>query len=100
MIGQIKELGPDVRVITADMPMPQQNQILEEVRRLTEASKRLDEGALVGKLKEWLQINFGGAWHVVIVQGSYWMNYSHEPNCSLQFHLGSSVYILWRTPKY
>ncbi|TPP59291.1 Tegument antigen [Fasciola gigantica] len=49
------------------------------------------------KLKRFLEGAYGQVWHVVIVSGSYWMNYSHAPLFSMQFQHGPFVCVVWRT---
>ncbi|VDD82483.1 unnamed protein product [Mesocestoides corti] len=89
---------PDVRLISGNMPADRQSEIIEEVRRLTNDSPKFKEAELVAELKRWLEDRYDRVWHVILVKGSYWMHYSHEVDCSLQFHMGSHVYLMWRTP--
>ncbi len=86
----------EARVISVNMPSNRQAEILDQVQRLT--ARKLTEAQLVAELKRWLEDRYDRAWHVLIIKGSYWMHYSHEVDCSFQFHLGSHVYLMWRTP--
>ncbi|VDL60321.1 unnamed protein product [Hymenolepis diminuta] len=101
----------EIRIISASMPTIRQAEIIEESCRLiatnTDVSNsctgcsrntKFNESQTAANLKQWLELRFGRVWHVIIVQGSYWMHYSHEIDCSLQFQIGSHVFLLWRTP--
>nr|CDS30646.1 tegumental antigen [Hymenolepis microstoma] len=101
----------EIRIISASMPAINQAEVIEESCRLiatnTEGSNsfsggsrtiKFNESQTAANLRQWLELRFGRVWHVIIVQGSYWMHYSHEIDCSLQFQIGSHVFLLWRTP--
>ena len=72
---------------------------LYECDNISVSSSKVNEAQTVATLKQWLEMHFGRFWHVLSIRGSYWMQYSHEIDCSLQFQLGPFVYLLWRTPE-
>ncbi|VEL13018.1 unnamed protein product [Protopolystoma xenopodis] len=98
----IRGLGSDVIVISANMALEDQIDISDEARRLIQPdqSSRVEERRLTGDLKRYLDTKYGRMWHVVVLNGSYWMNYSHEPQYSFQFRIGRYVILCWRTPAY
>ncbi|VDL95361.1 unnamed protein product [Schistocephalus solidus] len=90
-----------VRIVTVNMVPEDQAAVLQKVREITASSDnqaRLDESAVTKELKKWLESRYGRTWHVIIIRGSYWMNFSHEPDFSFQFEMGPYVYAMWRTP--
>ncbi|KAL7060183.1 hypothetical protein AAHC03_09622 [Spirometra sp. Aus1] len=90
-----------IRIVTVNMSPEDQAAILQKVRDITtlgESQQTTDESAITKELKKWLESKYGRTWHVIIVRGSYWMNFSHEPEYSFQFELGPYVYAMWRTP--
>ncbi|KAK4473980.1 hypothetical protein MN116_003299 [Schistosoma mekongi] len=50
------------------------------------------------ELKKFLEETYGNVWHVLIMNGSFWMSYSYEPFCSLQFEKNNYSCSVWRTP--
>lgn len=90
------------------MPPERQAEIIDYVYHITSniyevdniggGNSKIHEAQTVAALKQWLELHYGRVWHVLCIRGSYWMQYSHEIDCSLQFQLGSFVYLLWRTP--
>ncbi|KAL5964590.1 Tegument antigen [Taenia solium] len=93
--------NPEIRIISASMSAERQSEIIDQICRLVSANKscsKFNEAQTVADLKRWLESRFGRVWHVILIRGAYWMHYSHEIDCSLQFQLGSYVYLLWRTP--
>lgn len=104
----------EIQVISASMPPVRQAEIIEECCRsiynnLDAGSgsfgsttggigTKFNESQTAADLKQWLEMRFGRVWHVIVVNGSYWMHYSHEIDCSLQFKIGSHVFLIWRTP--
>ncbi|KAL3310765.1 hypothetical protein Ciccas_010663 [Cichlidogyrus casuarinus] len=97
---KMSRLPNDVELITSSMDEEDQIKITEKVRELTkpDSQGRVDERTLAHKLKQYLDESYGRMWHVVVLTGSYWMNYSHEPKYSFQFRLDRYVYLIWRTP--
>ncbi|VEL30734.1 unnamed protein product [Protopolystoma xenopodis] len=55
------------------------------------------EGDVAAALKLFLDKKYGRLWHVVLVRGSFWMNYSHEKDASLQFRDGPYSILVWKT---
>ncbi|KAL5109225.1 Tegument antigen [Taenia crassiceps] len=93
--------NPEIRIISASMSAERQSEIIEQTCRLASSHSRcskFNEAQTVADLKRWLESRFGRVWHVILVRGAYWMQYSHDIDCSLQFQLRSYVYLLWRTP--
>lgn len=88
----------EVRVISASMPVGRREEIVRYLKNLLVSDSQISETQLVAALKRWLEAKYEPTWHVLAIKGSYWMHYSHEVDCSFQFHLGSHVYLMWRTP--
>ncbi|CDS36243.1 tegumental antigen [Echinococcus multilocularis] len=98
--------NPKIRVISASMPNERQSEIIGQICHFassgsgssSSSDSKFNEAQVVADLKRWLDSRYGRAWHVLLIRGAYWMHYSHEIDCALQFQLGSYVYLLWRTP--
>ncbi|CAH8834426.1 unnamed protein product [Trichobilharzia szidati] len=93
-----KPLPPDLQIVSQNMSIEDQYQIFDQVRQMLDS--KMSEQDLSRALKQWLDKTFDPSWHVVIVDGSYWISYSHLPEHSLQFRLGQKCYLLWKTPKH
>ncbi|CAH8569262.1 unnamed protein product [Dicrocoelium dendriticum] len=50
------------------------------------------------EFKAFLDSEYSRVWQVVIVSGSYWMHFSHEPMQSIQFKYEKYICLAWRTP--
>ncbi|VDP39184.1 unnamed protein product, partial [Schistosoma mattheei] len=93
-----RPLPKDLQIISQNMSPEDQFQIFEFVRSLLD--KNLSGQDMTQMIKQWLDKTFDPSWHVVIIDGSYWISYSHLPEQSLQFRLKEKCYLVWRTPKY
>ncbi|VEL13394.1 unnamed protein product [Protopolystoma xenopodis] len=63
-----------------------------------EISPDVDEKKIASKLKIFLDTDYGRMWHIVVVAGSFWMNYSHDEKYSFHFKVGKYIFLIWRTP--
>ncbi|VDK74493.1 unnamed protein product [Dibothriocephalus latus] len=98
---KLSKSNSSVRIVTVNMLPEDQAAVLQKVRDLTASGEnrpKIDESAVAKELKKWLESTYGRTWHVLIVRGSYWLQFSHEPEFSFQFELGPYVYAMWRTP--
>ncbi|TGZ68801.1 hypothetical protein CRM22_004067 [Opisthorchis felineus] len=98
--GFAKALNPDVSIIASTMSVDKQVDITNKfVELLKETSGRPEDLNEVAKnLKDYLDKQYGRVWQTVLVAGSYWMKFSHEPFMSLQFKCGPHICLVWRTP--
>ncbi|GAA56892.1 tegument antigen [Clonorchis sinensis] len=98
--GFAKVLNPDVSIIASTMSLDKQVDITNKfVELLKETSGRPEDLNEVAKnLKDYLDKQYGRVWQTVLVAGSYWMKFSHEPFMSLQFKCGPHICLVWRTP--
>ncbi|KER23654.1 hypothetical protein T265_08509 [Opisthorchis viverrini] len=93
-----KQLGKDIEVISAKMPLEQQILFSDETR--TRANLLKDKeglGQLSKDLKAFAEKNFGEYWQVAIVRGDFWATFSHLADSSFQFHLNGRSYLFWKT---
>ncbi|KAL3307336.1 hypothetical protein Ciccas_014154, partial [Cichlidogyrus casuarinus] len=85
-MGNTKTISSEIKIINVAMPLSLQYEITNYVIRMTNQGsynqKEYDPRQGANDLKAWLDRTYGRAWQVVIVNGSYWMNYSHEPENS------------------
>nr|CCE94314.1 tegumental antigen [Schistosoma mansoni] len=93
-----RPLPKDLQIISQNMSSEDQFQIFEFVRSLLD--KNLSVQDMTQMIKQWLDKTFDPSRHVVIIDGSYWISYSHLPEQSLQFRLKEKCYLVWRTPKH
>ncbi|KAF8566656.1 hypothetical protein P879_02909 [Paragonimus westermani] len=95
--SELFKLGSDVTVHASDMPMGQQINISNETRSLLNKEPELSATDLAKKLKIFLDTEYGRAWNVVITDGSFWMNFTHDVQASFQFGLRKKNFLVWRT---
>ncbi|KAF6771553.1 hypothetical protein AHF37_09126 [Paragonimus kellicotti] len=95
--SELFKLGSDVNVHASDMPMGQQINISNETRSLLKKEPELSATDLAKNLKTFLDNEYGRAWNVVITDGSFWMNFTHDVQASFQFGLRTKNFLVWRT---
>ncbi|CAH8569271.1 unnamed protein product [Dicrocoelium dendriticum] len=98
--GTAPTLKDGVQIIASTMSLSKQveitNKFVELVEKTGGKSEELQNVAR--DLKAFLDSKYGRVWQVVVLNGSYWMNYSHEPLMSMQFKYEPNICLLWRTP--
>jgi len=91
-------LPRDVEVISSDMPVDTQRQVVGIFR---EGFAKFHKDNEVAKfVKTQMEKHHDRLWHVVVIQGQYGSYYSHEPTQSFVFKLGRHICLAWRTPVY
>ncbi|KAK4473978.1 hypothetical protein MN116_003297 [Schistosoma mekongi] len=98
--GRVSKLPPDIQIIAATMSKAKQYNICCKFKELLDKTGRTGDEVrtVANNLKAFLDSEYGRVWQVVILTGSYWMNFSHEPFLSIQFKYSNYVCLLWRTP--
>ncbi|THD27819.1 Tegument antigen [Fasciola hepatica] len=92
-------LGTDVEELAADMQHGMKINVSNEARRLLRVKGDDECPAEYAKgLKVYLDKEYGRAWHVIVVRGSFWMNFSHVQERSFQFRLKGWHFLIWQTP--
>ncbi|KAA0197380.1 Tegument antigen [Fasciolopsis buskii] len=92
-------LGSDVEELAADMQQVMKVKVTNETRRLLRSKGTNASPAEYAQgLKVYLDREFGRAWHVIVVRGSFWMNFSHVRERSFQFRLKNWHFLVWQTP--
>ncbi|TNN11878.1 Tegument antigen [Schistosoma japonicum] len=90
----------NVNIIKSTMSETKQTKVIETFDKLMQqygnSESTLDK--VSSGLKKFLEETYGNVWHVLIMNGSFWMSYSHEPFCSLQFKKNNYSCSIWRTP--
>ncbi|CAH8569325.1 unnamed protein product [Dicrocoelium dendriticum] len=84
--------------MAGDMPENIKEQISDEARRLLGMFPKLQPCEITKRLKAYLDVEYGRAWHVVLTNGSFHVNFSHAPECSFQFRVANQNFLLWQTP--
>ncbi|KAF7232619.1 hypothetical protein EG68_10228 [Paragonimus skrjabini miyazakii] len=95
--SELFKLGTDVTVHASDMQMGQQINISNETRSLLKKEPELSATDLAKNLKIFLDSEYGRAWNVVVTDGSFWMNFTHDVQASFQFGLRKKNFLVWRT---
>lgn len=96
------ELPFGIKLISAQMPIEQQIQIAEETKRMVKTEEQQHQHQpnaqkITHQLKDHLDLTYGKTWHVIIVDGSYWITFSHVPDCSFHFQFNDRCYLIWKT---
>uniref|UniRef100_A0A095C6E4 Tegument antigen n=3 Tax=Schistosoma TaxID=6181 RepID=A0A095C6E4_SCHHA len=92
----------DFEIILSKMSPQAEYDITEHVRELMGDLKEFKQSEIKeisNKLKQYLDETYDRVWQVIILNGSYCMNFSHEPFKALHFKYGPNIFLLWRTPK-
>ena len=99
--GKAPSLSADIELIATTMAQPRQVEITEKFKELVNKHNAKDEEMkdVASELKAYLDDNYGRVWQCVILTGSYWMQFSHEPFLSIQFRYGRHICLAWRTPR-
>nr|CAH8829975.1 unnamed protein product [Trichobilharzia regenti] len=96
----VKPKPINVDIINSSMSEKKQAEVIETYQKLIKQygsdEKNLDK--VSSGLKKFLEEHYTNVWHVIILNGSFWMSFSHEPFCSLQFKSDKYTCSLWRTP--
>ncbi|KAA3677753.1 uncharacterized protein DEA37_0007017 [Paragonimus westermani] len=90
----------DIEVISTTMSVVKQIDITEKFKDLvkkigTDVNKL---NTIPEQLKAYMDEKYLPGWQVIMLEGSYWMQFSHEPLTSLQFRYDSLICLVWRTP--
>nr|ACL54849.1 tegument-associated antigen [Schistosoma mansoni] len=96
------KVSKDFEIILSKMSPQAEYDITEHVRELIgdlKEFKQPETKEISNKLKQYLDETYDRVWQVVILNGSYCMNFSHEPFKALHFKYGPYIFLLWRTPK-
>lgn len=89
-----------VEIIASTMSHEKRAEVAEKFKELLAQSggKPEEMNAVVKQLKDYLDERHGRVWQTIVLTGSYWMKFSHEPFMSLQFKVGPHIILVWRTP--
>ncbi|KAK4473075.1 hypothetical protein MN116_002733 [Schistosoma mekongi] len=101
-VAATPKVSKDFEIILSKMSPKEEYDITERVRELIgdiNNNKDVEMKNISNELKQYLDTTYNRVWQVVIVRGSFWMSYAHEPFKSLQFKYGPYAFLLWRTPK-
>ncbi|CAH8462675.1 unnamed protein product [Schistosoma rodhaini] len=98
--GKFPKLPPNIEIIAATMSKTKQYEICCQFKEYVDNTSRTgnDMREVANKMKSLLDNTYGRVWQVVLLTGSYWMNFSHEPFLSIQFKYNNYVCLAWRTP--
>ncbi|KAF8564202.1 hypothetical protein P879_08825 [Paragonimus westermani] len=98
-LSHCPKVDPSITVIDFTMSISKQAQVTDKFLELTRevSSDPKQMGTVASKLKRFLEEHYGKVWQVVILSGSYWINYSHAPLLSMHFQYGPFICIVWRT---
>ncbi|CAH8832320.1 unnamed protein product [Trichobilharzia szidati] len=98
--GRVPDLPHDIDIIASTMSLSKQHEICTKFKEIMGNPPKTGEAMrdVTSKMKTYLDSEHGRVWQVVILTGSYWMNFSHEPFMSIQFKHSNNVVLLWRTP--
>lgn len=98
--GRGRPLADDIEVIASTMSQEKMVEITEKFKELVAKTggKQEEMNQVVKELKDFLDEKHGRVWQSIILTGSYWMKFSHEPFMSLQFKHGPHIVLVWRTP--
>ncbi|TGZ68807.1 hypothetical protein CRM22_004071 [Opisthorchis felineus] len=90
----------DVEILSTSMTWSKQEAIINKFKELVGGGEPNEEAmnSVVEQLQQFLNEEYGRLWQCIMLTGSYWMKFSHEPFMSLQFrYSGKLVVCLWRT---
>ncbi|TPP63278.1 Tegumental calcium-binding EF-hand protein 4 [Fasciola gigantica] len=99
--GKAPTLSTDIEMIATTMSVPRQVEVTEKFKELVTAHNGKDEEMkdVAQDMKNYMDEKYGRVWQCVILTGSYWMHFSHEPFLSIQFRYGRHICLAWRTPR-
>ncbi|CAL8079822.1 unnamed protein product [Calicophoron daubneyi] len=99
--GTAPKIADDTTIIASTMSADKQADVVRKFRELMKSvSGKQDEmNAVVRQMKAYMDTKYGQVWHIIIMTGSYWMKFSHEPFMSIQFKQGNHICMAWRTPR-
>ncbi|CAL8079831.1 unnamed protein product [Calicophoron daubneyi] len=89
-----------VTILHSTMAQSSQKEVIEKFKELIDKNGDTDEkmDTVIDELKNYLDKEFGRIWQVVILSGSFWVKFTHEPFSSIQFQYGEKRIVLaWRT---
>ncbi|KER23038.1 EF hand [Opisthorchis viverrini] len=90
----------DVEILSTSMTWSKQETIINKFKELVGGGDPNEEAMnnVVEQLQQFLNEEYGRLWQCIMLTGSYWMKFSHEPFMSLQFrYSGKLVVCVWRT---
>ncbi|GAA34310.1 Tegument antigen [Clonorchis sinensis] len=90
----------DVEILSTSMTWSKQEAIINKFKELVGGGEPNEEAMnnVVEQLQQFLNEEYGRLWQCIMLTGSYWMKFSHEPFMSLQFrYSGKLVVCVWRT---
>lgn len=90
------KLPADITVIYVKMSMRDQIKVVTYVMNMYK-DKNADKSACSDMLRNWLEKEFKGTWHVGIINGSYWFSYSHLPDNTFHFVYKNICFVMWKT---
>ncbi|KAF7261464.1 hypothetical protein EG68_01167 [Paragonimus skrjabini miyazakii] len=98
--GNARHVDPSIQIIASTMSPEKQAEVTDKfIELVSNVGNKPEEMNNVAKqLKTYLDSKYGRVWQAVILTGSYWMNFSHEPFMSVQFKHGPHICLAWRTP--
>ncbi|THD27821.1 Tegument-associated antigen [Fasciola hepatica] len=98
--GRGRPMPEDVEVIASTMSQEKKVEVTEKFKEFLAKTggKPEDMNLVVKQLKDYLDERHGRVWQTLVLTGSYWMKFSHEPFMSLQFKVGPNIVLVWRTP--
>ncbi|KAA0193481.1 Tegumental calcium-binding EF-hand protein 4 [Fasciolopsis buskii] len=99
--GKAPNVSTDIELIATTMSQPRQVEVTEKFKEIYNKHGGKDEEMkdVAQELKTFLDEKYGRVWQCVVLTGSYWMQFSHEPFLSIQFRFGRHICLAWRTPR-
>ncbi|TGZ68809.1 hypothetical protein CRM22_004072 [Opisthorchis felineus] len=96
-----KPLSGAIQIVSTTMSSQKQYDITEKFMDLCKTHGTDSNGMKVvaKEFKAFLDNQYGRVWQCVVLTGSYWMHFSHEPFLSIQFKYDKYICLAWRTPQ-
>ncbi|KAA3674302.1 uncharacterized protein DEA37_0002850 [Paragonimus westermani] len=99
--GKAPKVASDIEIVASTMADYRKVALTEKFKELVKQhdGKESEMNQVALEFKSYLDENYGRVWQCVILTGSYWMHFSHEPFLSIQFKYGKYIALAWRTPQ-
>ncbi|KAA3672572.1 uncharacterized protein DEA37_0013892 [Paragonimus westermani] len=90
-----------VEIISTSMTLKKQEEVIKKFQELIGDESAPSEEKMndvVNELQTFLNEAYGRVWQCIVLTGSYWMKFTHEPFMSIQFRYKQNhVVLCWRT---
>ncbi|CAL8079828.1 unnamed protein product [Calicophoron daubneyi] len=88
-----------VEIVHSTMTVTRQKEVVAKFQELLHKYGDRDEqmNLILNEMKTYLDSQYLKTWQCLILNGSYWMKFNHEPFGSIQFQMGKNrVFVAWR----